>query len=199
MIKKKSKIQELIGRQISQEVIDNGIISYNVTEADKDKDKMAFHGPYRFDLTEPGTYEATFYYFGRNFSPDYGGGNPMLFHFDILLKENVDHHIRHFGNSGEEIDSEKRENTGYQKVITKGKKHLYYKDFLKNADESPFGRSSKMRFFYSGIGEFEFRAYIPIDPTAAFMDTVHALEQSQIYFFKVVITRIYDVEIPEAI
>lgn len=194
----KQELIEKLGSKIKEEVCQNGVWEYKLSMEDHDKSKMAFKGPYRFDLTEPGTYEASFYYFGRGFSDD-SMMNQMLFHLDVLLKENVDHHIKLFDNSAKEIDVSKREHKGYQKVITKGKVYLYYRDFVEDKTDSNTGKIARIRFFYNGIGNFEFRAYVPDEPKEAFKNTVDALSKGQIYFYKVEINRIFNIEIPEAI
>jgi hypothetical protein len=186
-----------MGGKLNQDVIKNGLWEYKLTENDRNVNKAAFYGPYRFDITEPGMYEANFYYFGRNFSTS-AQENPMLFHLEVLLKENFNYHTKSFDNYGKEIP-EKKENVGHQRNVTKGKVFLYYRDFLNDKGEGKFGKVSKIRFYHNGTGEFEFKAYVPDEPKNAFDKTVEILKTSQIYFYKIEIMRIYTIEIPEAI
>jgi hypothetical protein len=192
----KKDIEDRLG-SVKDEVIHNGVWEYKLTEDDKHRSKMAFYGPFRYDITEPGTYEASFYYFGRNF--DHAKlDNPMLFHLEVLLNESHNEYIKQFDAEGKEIPNSKA-NTSYRKNLTKGKKFLHYKDFLASAEETNCGKVAKLRFYNSGNGEFEFKAYVPDSPQEAFQNVVEILKKSQIYFYKVEINRLHSIEVAEAI
>jgi len=194
-ISSKSVIEQRLGNA-KDEVIQNGVWEYKLTESDLGKSKMAFNGPNRFDLTEPGTYEATFFYFGRNFNPN-EVKNPMLFHLEVLLNQHTNEYTNQYDNDGKVISSAKV-NTSIRKNITKGKVFLHYKDLL-NINEKGYGRRAKIRFYYDGVGEFEFKAYVPDSPTEAFQNVVDILKVSQVYFYKIEINRLYSIAIADAI
>jgi hypothetical protein len=192
-----ASVKERIGGDISKEVIKHGLWEYKLTGEDLHKNKAAFYGPYSYDLTEPGTYEASFYYFGRNFVIN-ETENPMLFHLEVLFKENYNIHKKIFDLSGSEI-KDRKENIGQERKLVKGKKYLYHNDFAGDGGGRGVGRVSKIRFYYDGVGEFEFKAYVPDGPSVAFENAVRALKHGQVYFYKVVINRIFKIEIPESI
>jgi hypothetical protein len=175
-ISEASEIKRILGDKVEQEVLSRGIWEWGPEEVAENpfKGTCAFYGPYAYDLTEPGTYEVWYYYFGREFTTNYTQSmNKMLMHFEILLKN----------NEGQK---------------TKCKKYLYYEHFTEEG-ESTIGRVQKLRFYYDGNGEIEYKAFPPGEPK----DTVKILESlynsgSRIYFFKVEIYRIYDLQVPSA-
>ncbi len=195
----KDEIKKVLGDNVNSEVISNGLWEYKLTADHLHKNKAAFYGPYTYDLTEPGTYEASFHYYGRGFE-EKKEENPMLFHVDVVLKQNIDEHLQYYDDNAQLIPVQNK-HIGQKKVIIKGKKHLYYKDFIADKKkEANSGRVMKLRFYYDGVGDFEFRAYVPDQPDTAFGEVVTLLGKGcRVFFFKVEINQVFAIEIPEAI
>jgi hypothetical protein len=189
-----TEIKGVLTKGFGQEVVNKGIWEVKIDDS-KPNERYIFFGPYSFDLTEPGTYEVSFYYFGRGFKANVAASdNPMLLHLDIWQKVTTYDKTETWIN-GDHSSREVKE-MNIDKVVTKSKKYLYYSDFL-NENETKEGRIAKIRFHFEGVGEFEYRAYIPYNPSDAYPNIKKILgEGCRIFFFKIEIKQIFDISVP---